>query len=67
MTFSISSKGERLKHWYQALKHPNETHTMWHVLDLELDTKDMEEESGKAQKEEKKAHKDSKKEKKKKK
>ena len=31
----ISAKGERLKHWYDALKHPDQTHECWHALSAE--------------------------------
>ncbi|KAL3856404.1 hypothetical protein ACJMK2_011169, partial [Sinanodonta woodiana] len=33
---SINSKGERLKHWYDALKNPNQRIERWHTLSAEM-------------------------------
>ena len=32
----INSKGERLKHWFETLKQPDQKHEYWHVLSAEL-------------------------------
>lgn len=32
----INSKGERLKHWFETLKGPDQKHEYWHVLSAEL-------------------------------
>ena len=31
----INAKGERLRHWYDALKQPDQTHERWHSLSAE--------------------------------
>ncbi|KAL4223051.1 Double C2-like domain-containing protein beta [Mactra antiquata] len=32
----INSKGERLKHWFDALKYPDQKYERWHILSAEL-------------------------------
>ena len=32
----INSKGDRLKHWFECLKGPDQKHEYWHVLSAEL-------------------------------
>ena len=32
----ISAKGDRLKHWFEALKTPNRWHQRWHVLSADM-------------------------------
>lgn len=32
----INSKGERLKHWFDALKYPDQKYERWHKLSAEL-------------------------------
>ena len=35
LTLGILSKGEKLKHWFSALKQTNQTHSQWHSLSLD--------------------------------
>ncbi|WAR01148.1 DOC2B-like protein [Mya arenaria] len=32
----VNSKGERLKHWFEALKYPDQKYERWHTLSAEL-------------------------------
>ena len=32
----INSKGERLKHWFETLKKPDQEFRHWHILSAEL-------------------------------
>ena len=36
-----NTKGERLKHWYCALKQPNKSHKKWHPLSLDVTPKKL--------------------------
>lgn len=32
----ISAKGDRLRHWFEALKTPDRRHDRWHALSADL-------------------------------